>query len=85
MPSGPLAERVVRVSLPRVSEFYDYTTQKCTFALCKNSQCQYMEAKDLPELLAYMMSNGYTIDYHMSKLLQRFTPGRIVCSFQYQL
>lgn len=79
MPEGPLAERAFRITLPRVSEFRDYTTQKCAFAL-RDEFGEYME---LPQLMTYLLSNTYKIDYQMSKLLKQHS--KIVCSFTYSI
>lgn len=83
MPEGPLAQNVVRIVLPRVSEFV-VKSPECKFAL-RDEFGEYMEADKLPLLMSFLLSNGYKIDYQMSKLLKQhsYGTGHIVCSFTY--
>ena len=91
MPEGPLAQNVVRIVLPRVSEFV-VKSPECKFAILKEGVGgnvvplgEYMEADKLPQLMSFLLSNGYKIDYQMSKLLKQhsYGTGHIVCSFTY--
>ena len=83
MPEGPLAQNVVRIVLPRVSEFV-VKSPECKFVL-RDEFGEYIEADKLPQLMSFLMNNGYKIDYQMSKLLKQhsYGTGHILCSFTY--
>lgn len=78
MPTGPLAQKVAHIRIPNLSEF-EYKETKCKFAILKDNG-KYMESSDLPALMSYMVSNGYIIDYKMTKLLEKHT-GHLICTF----
>ena len=84
IPAGPLAERVTRIYAPNLSEFNQQRENVCKYAI-KDECNKYMEIEHLPKLMSYLVSNGYTIDYQMSKLLKHHTPGHMICSIQYNL
>lgn len=83
MPEGPLAQNVVRIVLPRVSEFV-VKLPECKYVL-RDEFGEYMESDKLPQVMSFLISNGYKIDYQMSKLLKNHSSGseHIVCSFSY--
>lgn len=81
IPAGPLAERVKRINMPNLSEFRDYTNT-CKYVIMDEHN-KHMEMERLPMLMSFLVSNGYTIDYQMSKLLKQHTPGKMICSFIY--
>ncbi len=82
IPVGPLAERVTRLNTPKLSEFIHNNV--CIYAI-KDECNNIMEINHLPKLMSYLVSNGYIIDYQMSKLLKHHTPGHMICSIQYIL
>jgi hypothetical protein len=88
MPSGPLRERVVRINPPKLSPFNDSAINRghhCIYAIrndCVSAGYEYATLDDIPQMLVYLVSNGYKIDHDTTKLLQR-TPmsKRVICVF----
>jgi hypothetical protein len=88
MPSGPLGERVVRINPPKLSPFNDSAINRghqCIYAIrneCLTAGYEYATLDDIPQMLVYLVSNGYKIDHDTTKLLQR-TPmsKRVICVF----
>jgi hypothetical protein len=88
MPSGPLSQRVVRINPPKLSPFNDSAINRghqCIYAIrndCLSAGYEYATLDDIPQMLVYLVSNGYKIDHDTTKLLQR-TPmsKRVICVF----
>ena len=89
MPSGPLANMVTRQSPTKLSIFQEGGIQSsnCMFILLRypktgpqkyNQDC-YMGADDIPSLLSWLNTNGYTIETEITKMLykSRVTIGGI--------
>jgi hypothetical protein len=80
MPTGPLASLVVHINPPKLSPFQTQCafSNNCKLAIsryynkgmCKKGN-QYLLAEDIPSLLSYLQSNGYTIDTSTTKMIQR--------------
>ena len=82
MPTGPLADMVTVVDLPRLSSFQEAGTRigsSCVHVLLryrkssglfswKNSDI-FMGADDIPSVLGYLRCNGYTIDTDLTKMM----------------
>jgi hypothetical protein len=83
MPTGPLADMVNVVDLPRLSSFqeagYGFGMGSCVHVLLryrkssglfswKNSDI-FMGADDIPSVLGYLRCNGYTIDTDLTKMM----------------
>lgn len=78
---GPLAARVKTVRPPRLSGLHANNTNntnhnnnnnnnKCIHAITASLSacCAYMTPDDLPELFAFLATNGYTVDLGLTKL-----------------
>ena len=66
---GPLAARVKTVRPPRLSGLQGSTpANHCIHALASSSFSGYMTPDDLPELFAFLATNGYTVDLGLTKL-----------------
>ena len=78
IPIGPLAHKVAHIRMPAVSEFATRES-RCKYAILRDDG-KYMESEDLPELMAFMTSNGYIIDYKMTNMLEKHT-GHLICTF----
>jgi hypothetical protein len=76
MPSGALADRVKTVRPPRLSGLgsSSTSTSKCIHALIRDCGA-YMTPDELPELFAFLVSNGYTVDTGLTKLAAKHQPG----------
>jgi hypothetical protein len=90
-PTGPLATRVKVVRPPRLSGF-----QSCNYAnanhcnghnscihaitAATDNAC-YLSPDDLPELFAFLATNGYTVDLGLTKLAAKHqsNAGSLVC------
>jgi len=88
MPSGPLSQRVVRLNPPKLSPFNDSAINRghqCIYAIrneCLTAGYEYATLDDIPQMLLYLVSNGYKIDHDSTKLLQRTpTSKRVICVF----
>ena len=85
--AGPLAARVKTVRPPRLSGLYGSGSSSgsscssgssgsnCIHALVCSSSSSYMTPDDLPELFAFLVSNGYTVDLGLTKLAAKHQPG----------
>jgi hypothetical protein len=65
---GPLAARVKTVRPLRLSGLQGTETNNCIHALASSSFSDYMTPDDLPELFAFLATNGYTVDLGLTKL-----------------
>ena len=81
--SGPLSQRIVRINPPKLSPFNSSSSlSQCIYAIRNEANDDYMTVNDFPEFSLYLVSNGYTIDYDMTKLLQNtITENRVLCVF----
>ena len=81
--AGPLAARVKTVRPPRLSGLCgsgsssSSSSGNCIHALASSSSSSssYMTPDDLPELFAFLVSNGYTVDTGLTKLADKHQPG----------
>ena len=85
-PVGPLAARVKTVRPPRLSGLSAPQNHPCNclHALCCSSLCcsslsalggSFLTPDDLPELFAFLATNGYTVDLGLTKLAAKHQPG----------
>ena len=84
---GALAARVKTVRPPRLSGLCNNdanSNNKCIHALTNSqsgscsgsaSYCDYMTPEQLPELFAFLVSNGYMVDTALTKLAAKHQPG----------
>ena len=75
-PEGPLRDLVKQQRLPELSPFKKTSTSTCKYVLI-NPDTEYME---LPSVFSYLQTNGYTIEYQLTKLYKH---PNIVCLFSY--
>ena len=81
--AGPLAARVKTVRPPRLSGLSGSGSgsgsgNHCIHAITRaGSSPSYMTPDDLPELFAFLMSNGYTVDTGLTKLAAKHQPGGV--------
>jgi hypothetical protein len=86
-PTGALASRVRLIRPPRLSGLCDPNNAgRCIHAIMTaanaNATATHMTPDDLPELFAFLMSNGYTVDTGLTKLAakhQSSAAGALVC------
>jgi hypothetical protein len=89
MPAGPLAQLVSRFAPSKLSRFQvndDNNSHCCKFAIRRNYHIlpnDFLTADDIPTLLGYLSTNGYTINYDITKIVQKSI--RIVCVFFYSM
>lgn len=106
IPMGPLSPFVKHVNQPKLSPFHTVNPmdpiENCTLAIVrypnhsgissslKNSN-YFLTEKDVPSLLAFIQTSGYSIDYNMTKLIQRAKISvtstkskNMICSFSFQ-
>ena len=83
-PVGALATRVKTVRPPRLSGLSsDSSNNKCIHALTRadgiisgsGGGSDYMTPDELPELFAFLVSNGYTVDLGLTKLAAKHQNG----------
>ena len=83
---GALAARVKTVRPPRLSGLCNSdanSNNKCIHALTSSaaasgscsSCCDYLTPEELPELFAFLVTNGYTVDTGLTKLAAKHQPG----------
>jgi len=94
IPSGPLNTFVKRIQLPRLSPFQQEgpcnPIQKCGFVLNsinENRYSKYMTPDEIPELFAFLFSNGYQIETQLTNMMThcdvKITNQRIICFATY--
>ncbi len=93
MPLGPLGQLVSRFRAPRLSPF-DYNNDSfnknecCKFAIRRHFRRdnEFLTADDVPSLLAYLSTNGYSINSEITKIVQKTKYSQrksFVCVFYY--
>lgn len=103
-PQGPLGELVRRINFPPLSEFTQIGgpcnhVKQCGYALlslgCCNSGCgkngnDLMVVDEVPDLISYLVTNGYTVDTSITKMFNtsevRFhtnTGNKLICFVTY--
>ena len=82
-PQGPLQQIVKRVRSPRLSRFDVFSDNcgcansnafnpPCIFVLCNPlSPHQFLTVDELPELMSFLIDNGYKIDTSITKMLMK--------------
>ena len=101
-PQGPLAELVRFIQFPKLSEFKQDAPcnkiKQCGYALmsldgCSINSCgdNLMTVDEVPTLISFLVSNGYTVDTSITKMLNqseiRFdtnTGNKLICFITYQ-
>ena len=86
-PVGPLGHFVKRIQNPKLSEFKAFNeTKKCVLSLVDEHGCL-MNETEIPNLFSYLLSNGYTIDTSLTKMMNtsdvKFTDNKIICFITY--
>lgn len=81
VPVGPLASRVKTVRPPRLSGLcgtgpINGNGNTCIHALLSSGSCgEFMTPEQLPDLFAFLLSNGYTVDTALTKLAAKHQFG----------
>ena len=76
-PNGPLQKLVKKIHFNKLSCFQESSNscnkiENCGYALVSPyNLCSLLTVDDIPDLFSYLLSNGYTIDYQTTKLLQK--------------
>jgi hypothetical protein len=107
LPSGPLKNMVSRIKFPKLSEFSTfspfspasiecgtYVLGRYTSSINMTNSDAFMYADDIPSVLSYLQTNGYTIDTSLTTMLQKSEiriggntsdsgNRRMVCMFTY--
>jgi hypothetical protein len=77
---GPLQKIVKRVRSPRLSRFDVFSDRcgtnafnpPCIFVLCNpNAPHEFLTVDELPELMSFLLDNGYKIDTSITKMLMK--------------
>ena len=85
IPPGPLARRVRQVQSLPLSEFrkYDFCPRNCVYLIEGRGCRKWLGPADLPELLAWMFGQGYSIQPQLTAVLASQLPD-VVSSFEYR-
>lgn len=105
VPEGPLRPFVQKVAFPPLSSFKQFSSpcnpsQTCGLALrsihadfggCNNNRCgAFMSVNEIPDLFAFLLSNGYKIDTSLTKMMNTSqvqfktnNENEIICFFSY--
>jgi hypothetical protein len=100
MPQGPLAQIVRRVQFPPLSPFKQpgpcSRINNCGLALaalngsCNKNCSNLMVVDEIPDLMSYLLSNGYTINTSITKMLntsdirfQTENANKLICIVTY--
>ena len=78
LPQGPLADLVVRVNFPPLSEFSEpgpcIRSKQCGLAIssfsmgCGKGCNNLMLVDEVPDLISFLVENGYTVDTSITKM-----------------
>jgi len=71
---GPLSQHIIHINTPRLSPFEDQTmrTSSCVYVIKSLSNpANYMEVDETPDLFAYLLENGYTINTEVTRIFQK--------------
>ena len=83
MPAGALQYLVSSINVPKLSQFSNNTgSSTCIYVLGRylvsdsgkptmNNPDSFMYADDIPAVLSYLQSNGYTVDTALTTMLQK--------------
>jgi len=76
IPNGPLQTLVKKIHFNKLSSFQESSPcnkrENCGYALVSpNNISHLLTIDDIPDLFSYLLSNGYTLDYQTTKLLQK--------------
>jgi hypothetical protein len=89
MPNGPLQKFVTRYMPQKLSPFYDVNeTIQCKYAIIARQNKDFVTDAELPALLSFLNSNGYTVDSQTTKVVQKSNithKKNFVCIFSYTL
>lgn len=100
LPQGPLREWVTRIQFPKLSEWKRDTPcnplKQCGWALrsLEDGMCfkcdDLMTVDEIPTLISYITSQGYTIDTHLTEMFhssdirfQTNTGNKLICFITY--
>ena len=85
MPPGPLANRIRQVRSLPLSEFrrYDPCPRNCVYLIEGRGCRQWLGPADLPELLGWMLEQGYSTQPQLTAILSSQLPD-VVGSFEYR-
>ena len=90
MPLGPLSQLVSHYISPKLSPFQRVENNCCKYAIRRNYSGKairddyFLTAEDVPSLLSYVNTNGYTIDANTTKIVQKAGINKkMVCIFTY--
>jgi hypothetical protein len=102
-PQGPLVDLVKFVNFPRLSEFKQpgpcSPIKQCGYALMSLGTCStgcgkfgndLMTVDEIPTLISYLVSNGYTVDTSITKMFYQseirfdtYTGNKLICFITY--
>lgn len=89
VPNGPLQKFVTRYMPQKLSPFYDVNeTVHCKYAIIARQNKDFVTDAELPALLSFLNSNGYTVDSQTTKVVQKSNithKKNFVCIFSYTL
>ena len=72
-PSGALSNMTRTINTPKLSPFKENspccTEPKCTIALCRADTRELLGIHEQPFLINFLLTNGYTINTELTKLL----------------
>jgi effector-binding domain-containing protein len=71
IPSGPLADYVKHVGVPKVSSFKYPAGEYCKNVILEKNGQYYLTEHHLPELISFITENGYKIDESVNKIMHR--------------
>jgi len=76
-PDGPLQALVTKLQNEKLSSYQsnncDRCYKPCLYALRNQQSGKLYCMNEVPELVQFLVTNGYTIDYNLSKLLLKNT------------
>jgi hypothetical protein len=69
MPCGPLKKYVVKIRMPRLSQFECYGSDRCALALLSFRTGRLMSDDEIPDLFTFLLSNQYNIDTKLTNMM----------------
>ena len=83
-PIGPLANLIRTITKEKLSPFQTTTSccpvAACTYAILNpNHTTQLLCSDNIADLFSFLLTNGYTIQYELTKIMQQSHTKNLIC------
>lgn len=83
-PSGPLAQHTKRININDLSAFKTNLEQNCIYAIQDfDDSSKLLTIESISKLTSFLLSNNYTINYEVTKLIRPQLPYNLLFLFSH--